>query len=115
MASSTFVTAGSTSYSTSIRDSASSAAWGVAAATAAIPWPANSTLSRASAVSRMWQSCTSAAASASSAGRSAAVTTARTSGSPSAPLTSTDSSRAWACGLRSTLACSIPGSRTSAP
>src|SRR5205814_8467847 len=47
------------------------------------------------------------------AGTSAAVRTGRTPGSSRARLASMLSRRAWACGERSTAACSIPGMRTS--
>jgi hypothetical protein len=100
--------AGSTSYSTSMRSSASSAMARESAATAATGWPTKTTRSMAStAWARVgaWRlSC----------GTSAAVSTARTPGSARARLASSRTIRAWACGLRSSLACSRPRAGRSA-
>ena len=120
MASSTFVTAGSASYSTSIRSSASSAAWGLDAATAATGCPLWSALSSAStAVDRyrrlITRSSPTSISLSSVHGKSACVTTANTPGWAAARSVSIDLIRACACGLRSIFPCSSPGSWMSAP
>ena len=92
----------STSYSTSMRSSASSAMASSSAATAATGWPANTTRSMASTA---WARV---GALRFSSGMSAAVRTARTPGSARALLASMLTIRAWACGLRRSLACSRP-------
>jgi hypothetical protein len=48
-------------------------------------------------------------------GMSAPVMTALTPGTASAAVVSIDTTRAWACGLRTSTPCSIPGSVKSAP
>jgi len=48
-------------------------------------------------------------------GKSLPVTTALTPGVRSAALVSIDTMRAWACGLRRTAPCSMPGQAASAP
>ena len=89
---------GSTSYSTSIRSSASSAMARSSAATAATGWPANTTRSMAS---MAWARVLAIGF---SSAMSAAVSTARTPGSARARVASMRVIRAWACGLRSSLA-----------
>ena len=91
-----------TSYCTSMRSSASSAMAGSSAATAATGWPAKTTRSIAS------TACARVGAFLFSSGMSAAVRTARTPGSTRALLTSILRMRAWACGLRRSLACRSP-------
>src|SRR6266704_803504 len=93
---------GRTSYCTSMRSSASSAIAGSSAATAATGWPAKTTRSIAS------TACARVGALFFSSGMSAAVSTARTPGSARARLTSMRRMRAWAWGLRRSLACSRP-------
>src|SRR5499425_2537 len=94
--------AGRTLYSTVIRSRASSAMASSSAATAATGCPTNTTRSMArtawARVGAFFLSC----------GMSAAVMTARTPGSALAALTSIDTILACACGLRSSLACSMP-------
>ena len=87
MASSALVTAGSTSYSTSMSERAASAAWALAAATPAIAWPLYTTLSEASTLLLRWRSPMSQPP---GSGRSFEVTTARTSGWACARLVSMD-------------------------
>src|SRR5213593_2348557 len=94
--------AGSTSYRTSMRSSASSAIASSSAVTAATGCPTKTTRSMAStawarvgALRFSW-------------GMSAAVMTARTPGSARARLVSILTMRAWACGLRRSLACKRP-------
>ncbi len=96
------IEAASTWYSTSMRSRASSAMDGSSAATAATGWPMNTTRSIArtawARVGAFFFSC----------GMSLAVSTARTPGSALAALVSIETILAWACGLRSSLACSRP-------
>jgi hypothetical protein len=90
MAATGSIAAGSTSYSTSIRSSASSAIASSSAATAATGWPAKTARSIAStAWVRVGGLCFSS-------GMSAAVSTARTPGSARARLASMRRIRAWA-------------------
>ena len=114
IASSGSKTAGSTSYSTAISSSASSATSSLTAATAATPSPKKRTLS-----ARMYWSRTSEPArgsgwpACSTCGTSSDVRMAFTPGSRAARLVSMLTIRAWACGLRLILACSMPGRRMS--
>src|SRR3989442_760771 len=85
-----------------MRSSASSAIAGSSAATAATGWPAKTTRSIAS------TACARVGAFFFSSGMSAAVSTARTPGSARARLTSMRRMRAWAWGLRRSLACRRP-------
>src|SRR5262247_4462602 len=94
--------AGSTSYWTSMRSSASSAMATSSAATAATGWPTKTTRSMAS------TACARVGAFFLSWGMSLAVMTARTPGSALARLVSMRTMRACACGLRSSLACRRP-------
>src|SRR2546428_2945510 len=94
--------AGSTSYTTWMRTSASSAIAGSSAATAATGWPAKTTRSMArTAWARVGAFFLRY-------GMSAAVRTARTPRSALARLVSMRVMRACACGLRSSFACSSP-------
>src|SRR5262245_25427801 len=94
--------AASTSYSTSMRSHASSAMASSSAATAATGWPTNTTRSMArTAWARVGAFFLRL-------GMSAAVMTARTPGRALAREVSMRLIRAWACGLRSSLACSMP-------
>src|SRR5882724_4664353 len=94
--------AGRTSYTTSMRSSASSAMAGSSAATAATGWPANTTRSIArTAWARVGAFFLRY-------GMSAAVSTARTPASAFARLVSMRVMRACACGLRSSFAWSRP-------
>src|SRR5262244_113719 len=94
--------AGRTWYSTVIRSRASSAIASSSAATAATGWPTKTTRSMAS------TACARVGAYHLSREMSLAVMTARTPGSALARLVSMRTIRAWACGLRSNLAWSMP-------
>src|ERR671934_568723 len=102
IASSGSTAAGRTSYSPSMRWRASSAIATSSAATAATGWPAKTTRSMAS------TACARVGAFFFRYGMSAAVRTARTPASAFARLVSMRVMRAWACGLRSSLAWSRP-------
>ena len=119
MASGAVSTGASTSYSTSMRPTASSATCTLTAATAAMAWPRYSAFSCASTLLlrnfRFTAPSPRFSILSGASGRSRCVTTALTPGSASALLVSIDLMRAWACGLRSTLPYSMPGRRTSAP
>ena len=98
-------TAGSSSYSMSIRSSASSAIDGVSARTATTGCPLNTTSSSAKRLYPLFDIRFSL-----NVGRSAAVMTRSTPSSASAFEASMPTMRACACGLRSSLQCSMPGS-----
>ena len=120
MASSTFMTGGSTWYFTSIRDRASSAMWGLVAATAATACPLYSTLSAARQLLLINFGLDMAPSPRSAifpegCGRSAEVTTALTPGIARARLASMERMRAWGWGLLRVLAWRSPGNWMSAP
>ena len=118
-ANSMFMTAGSTSYSTSIASIASSARCGSFAATAAIGWPLYSTFSLAMTASRVHSMGIGprivGMTRCSMCGKSAAVSTACTPGIASAFEVSMLLIRACAWGLRFTRAYSVPTGRASTP
>src|SRR5215510_8291398 len=93
--------------------------WGLVAATAATACPLYRTLSAA--MTLLLKSLTFTAISprlamrSSATGKSFTVTTALTPGNASAFAVLMDLMRAWACGLRSTLPCSMPVRRISPP
>src|SRR6266850_1554951 len=99
-----------------MRSRASRAMYGSSATTSATGSPTNRTTSRAMAGCR-YRSVPLGAGTrlgmTAIAGTSAAVSTARTPGRSCARFVSVDTRRAWACGERSTAACSIPATRTS--
>ncbi len=96
------IEAGSTWYSTLMRSRASSAIDSSSAATAATGWPMNTARSMAR------TACARVGAFFFRCGMSFAVSTARTPGSALAALTSIETIRACACGLRRSLAWSRP-------
>src|SRR4051794_26918469 len=116
MAASASTTASRGSYSTSISSRASSATCRLSAITTATGSPTKRTVSVASGccgAGRNVSSWKKAGIAGGSAPRSAAEKASATPARASAGRTSTERSRACACGLRSTAMCSIPGKRRS--